>query len=476
LILRYRNIISKMLPPILGVSAAVCALFAGWAFAQDAAPAIAGPSATPLTAPLASVTFSNAVEASLVRTMETLKEGGIKPAMQEIDSTLARNPNFRLGHLLKGDLLMAKAGRESAFAATAPSEAVANLRDEAKVRLGRYFDAPPPDSLPTALLQLAPTQRHALLIDSEKSRIYVFENVDGVPNHVADFYISGGKNGFEKAREGDQRTPLGVYQITSVVGPGKLPDFYGPGAFPLNYPNEWDKRLGKNGSGIWIHGTPSDTYSRPPRASDGCVVLTNDDFTSISRYVSPGVTPIVIVPTVHWQPRAEWIAFRDGFSGALAIWKQDWESLNSEKYLSHYSTNFDADGKGYKEWSAHKQRVNADKRFVKVEIDNLSVFEYPLTPNVPPMIMVTFDQDYKSSNNAARMKKRQYWQRENSEWKIIYEAAADTAADTAAPAVIAKAAPSARPGKANRQSKAAKAMRANKPTQLSMASSRSKRR
>ena len=40
------------------------------------------------------------------------------------------------------------------------------------------------------------------------------------------------------------------------------------------------------------------------------------------------------------------------------------------------------------------------------------------------MLMVTFDQEYKSSNNSAKMKKRQYWQRENGQWKILYEAAA----------------------------------------------------
>src|SRR3546814_8483534 len=49
----------------------------------------------------------------------------------------------------------------------------------------------------------------------------------------------------------------------------KLPDFYGDGAYPLNYPNEWDKHEGRKGYGIWLHGTPSTTYSRPPRASDG---------------------------------------------------------------------------------------------------------------------------------------------------------------------------------------------------------------
>ena len=67
------------------------------------------------TPPLAAVAFSNEVEASLVRALETLKVGGIKPALREIDLALERNPNFRLGHLIKGDLLMAKSGSPVAF-------------------------------------------------------------------------------------------------------------------------------------------------------------------------------------------------------------------------------------------------------------------------------------------------------------------------------------------------------------------------
>ena len=100
---------------------------------------------------------------------------------------------------------------------------------------------------------------------------------------MTDFYISLGKNGVEKQRQGDQKTPLGVYRVISARE--RLPDFYGPGAFPLDYPNDWDRLQHRNGHGIWLHGTPSDTYSRAPWATDGCVVLTNEDFAKLSRYV-----------------------------------------------------------------------------------------------------------------------------------------------------------------------------------------------
>jgi len=73
----------------------------------------------------------------------------------------------------------------------------------------------------------------------------------------------------EKVAEGDMRTPLGVYFIGSNLDPKSLKDFYGAGALTLNYPNPYDLRRGKTGSGIWVHGTPpSSTRARPrPRTA-----------------------------------------------------------------------------------------------------------------------------------------------------------------------------------------------------------------
>jgi len=409
------------------IALAALALANASAAVAQSAPAMA-------TGLAASVAFSNEVEGALVRAIETLKDGGIKPALKELDAALAKNPNFRLGHLMRGDLLMAKSGATLALTGTPPSNdktskpetiaSIANLRHEAQVRLHRYYDAPAADALPTSLLQMAPGQEHALLIDSLRSRIYVFRNDNGRPLRVADFYTTIGKLGTEKSREGDQKTPLGVYRVTSKVAKEKLTDFYGPGAFPINFPNDMDKRLGRTGSGIWIHGTPPDTYSRPPLASDGCVVLTNEDFAQLGKYVDPGMTPVVIAQSVEWQSPADWYAFRSAFDGYLKEWKRDWESLNMDAYLSHYSRSFEADGKDIADWSSTKRRVNAAKTFVKLDIQNLSVFEYTTAINQPPLMVVTFDQDYKSSNNATKMKKRQYWQREDGRWKIVFEGAA----------------------------------------------------
>jgi murein L,D-transpeptidase YafK len=379
----------------------------------------------PISLPASKPPFSNEVEAALVRVLDTLRDKGLKPALREIDVVLEKNPNFRLGHLIKGDLLMAKSGAPLAFTGVqSHPELIADLRHEAKARLMRYVDAPPLGHLPTALLQLAPVYKHALVMDNDRSRLYVFENVNGSPKLVADYYTSAGKNGAEKAREGDQRTPTGVYEIITSLDKKTLSDFYGAGAYPLNFPNEWDKRLGKTGFGIWIHGTPSNTYSRPPRASDGCVVLANDDFRSISKFISPGQTPIVIANKLQWRAPEQWRSSRTLFTQVLTQWQQDWESRDVKRYLTHYSPQFEVEDKAAGDrGGVQKRRVSTNLTYTKVNVASMSIFEYPLSAAGRPMMMVSFDQETRVGKVVTKARKRQYWQLEDGRWKIVFESA-----------------------------------------------------
>src|SRR6185436_16293705 len=109
------------------------------------------------------------------------------------------------------------------------------LRDEALARLRGRRERPADDSLPRNVLQLNAAQKHVLLVDSRRSRLYVFANEGGLPRYVADYYVTLGKNGIDKTREGDQKTPLGVYHVTANLPRSKLTDFYGAGAFPISY-------------------------------------------------------------------------------------------------------------------------------------------------------------------------------------------------------------------------------------------------
>jgi murein L,D-transpeptidase YafK len=248
----------------------------------------------------------------------------------------------------------------------------------------------------------------------------VYENAGDVPRLVADFYASHGKRGATKEKQGDQRTPTGVYDVVGYLPGRTLADLYGVGAFPISYPNKWDEREGRDGYGIWLHGTPQDTWARPPRASDGCLVLANADLEQLRRYVAPGATPVVIGAGVEFVAPDAWRATRAELESAVESWRQDWESRDAARYLAHYAQGFRADGHNLASWSAHKRRVNAAKSFIEVKLVDLSILR---DPERADLAVVSFEQDYRSSNLSGRMHKRQYWAREDGTWKIAWEGA-----------------------------------------------------
>lgn len=359
-------------------------------------------------------------ERMMFSALVAIRDNRMDVALSEVDRVLQAYPNFRLAHLIKGDLLLARRQPLTTFgnAPGAPADRLADLREEARVRLARYHKERPADRIPRYLLKLQPDQRYAFVVDTGMSTLYVFENRNGVPHYIADYYMTVGKNGTDKMREGDKKTPLGVYHVTSSMPREKLADLYGAGAFPLNYPNEWDRRQGRDGYGIWLHGTPSDTYSRPPRASDGCVVLTNQDLIAISPRVQVGLTPVIISRGIEWVKPSAVTGTTEELERALDAWRKDWESLNTDRYLSHYSAKFSSGKQDLQGWAAQKRQVNANKNWVKIKLDKVSMFLYPERDN---LAVVTFQQSYESNNLRNDMRKRQFWIKEGGRWRILHE-------------------------------------------------------
>ena len=359
-------------------------------------------------------------EAELLEVIDSVVHGRAQAALKEADRLVAQYPNFRLAQLVRGDLLLAQAQRIDAFGAgvRAAPERLEGLRAEAAARLRAAKESPAADSVPIYLLELPP-HGHAVVVDAALSRVFVYASDGGIPRLVTSFYSSLGKRGTEKERQGDQKTPIGVYRITSSIPGRKLPDLYGWGAFPLDYPNEWDRLQGRTGYGIWIHGVPSDTYARAPQASDGCIALANPDLEELARFVAPGSTPVVVARRADWLTPQSWRAEREAFLRELEAWRADWESGDTGRYLAHYASGFRSDGMGLERWRAYKRRVNAAKSWIKVSLANVSVLR---DPGPQPLMVVTFDQDYRSSNHAQKARKRQYWMQENGAWKIAYEA------------------------------------------------------
>ena len=363
-------------------------------------------------------------EVLLVRAMQSISKGDTQGALPLLEELVDKYPRFKLAQLMYADLLLAQSRpiRDFGSHPSAPYNQIVALRDEARARWQHYSSPPAIQKLPGSLVQLSTRQEHVIVVDMSASRLYLFENRDGVPRLLKDFYTTIGKKGVGKYEEGDQKTPVGVYFVTGFIEPEELPDLYGDGAFPIDYPNAWDRRNGRTGYGIWLHGTPSATFARPPRDSNGCVIVSNKDLNTLFPYIDTGETPVILAESINWISVDEWKKRQSTFEKNIEKWRVDWESRDADRYLSHYSLNYSGLGKDYKSWVAYKRRVNPSKKFIKVQLSEKSMFLYP---GEQALLVVTFRQDYTSDSTRRRFVKRQYWQQENDgKWRIIYEGSA----------------------------------------------------
>ena len=127
-------------------------------------------------------------EDRLSAVFQAVESNRLDDALKRVEALIRDHPNFRLAHLVRGDLLLARARPLETFgnvAKTVPQDKIADLRDEALVRLRAQRQRPGDDRLPRQILQLHEGQRHALLVDSRRSRLYVFTNDAGRPRLIA---------------------------------------------------------------------------------------------------------------------------------------------------------------------------------------------------------------------------------------------------------------------------------------------------
>ncbi len=374
-------------------------------------------------------------EAELLKAILYFKAGKLNLALEELDALIKKVPDFQLAYLLKGDLLLAKfietnnLGQTSVLSSIIPKlgnkkkQQLNFLREEAQLRLRALLTNKKRKIWPRQILALGESVKKALLIDKRANRLYVFSRKDSgeLFEEENDYYITTGKLVGDKNVKGDLRTPEGVYFVTSWISPNKLPSKYGIGAFPVNYPNELDKHNGKTGYGIWLHGTDKGYYSRPPRDSEGCVVLTNIDLAELKSEIKPGLTPVVITDKVEWVDYATWKKERKTILQAVEDWRIDWESMSVNKYLSHYEKDFWSSSHNFKSWSARKRLLAKNKTFQKVELSDLSVLLYPKNKNNKQIAVVRLRQNYTSNNFKSEMYKRLYLTKKDKDWKILYE-------------------------------------------------------
>ncbi len=108
----------------------------------------------------------------------------------------------------------------------------------------------------------------------------------------------------------------------------------------------------------------------------------------------------------------------DALRGAIEAWRKAWESRNPERYFAFYAEDFVPEGRFADRggWRAHKRRVLAGARSIRVRIEGLE-----LEALAPGRARVRFVQHYKSDRFADDVRKEMVWVRTDRGWRILRE-------------------------------------------------------
>jgi len=365
---------------------------------------------------------NNDIEELLIKSLYEIADGNLNNALLTIDTIIEKKPNFKLAHLIKGDIYQAYAEGINAFGGpdNQSKEKLNDLKEEARQRIKSHLKTGFSSINSTIRTTLPDDLQKIIYIDTSNSRLFIFEKDGVMLNKVFDVYASIGKNGSRKNHEGDKKTPIGIYSLEKKIKQ-PLSDFYGEGAYPINYPNSLDKLLNKTGHGIWIHGTPKNTYSRPPQSSDGCVVIANEDFINFERQINNNNVKVIISDESYEDYfKASHESNHSDFISAFNTWKTNWEAKNFDSYLAFYDSNAQYNFKNFKNWTDTKLKVFENSNAINVFVENFLAIDYP--DDKDNLKFVEFKQTYTSNITNNVSIKQQIWRKFNNEWKIISEA------------------------------------------------------
>ena len=369
-------------------------------------------------------------EKRLVEILAQIERREINEAFRAGTELTEEGPNFRAAQLLYADMLRLRTGatpmgEQLAHAQATPSkrnmgvadqdiappEFYKGLKNELQRRRQAAIDLPPPGMVPSNLMHLGTSVRHVIAVDTSKSRLYVFSNGPKGLEVVSNFYVTVGRNGVNKRVEGDQRTPLGVYFVGRQIPSEKLPELYGKGALTVNYPNDWDRFLGRTGSGIWLHGVPSDQFARVPQASDGCVVLSNPDIAFLMASIDRR-TPVLITEKLHWVT-PQWTMKQhqqDNFKKEIDRWQTAWRQGDTQSLNQLYSAELAAADALEK----RRGRLASVGPLSKLSVEDMSVYNWQ--EDAGEIRIVNLHVAKNASTTV-----RQYWRKQGGHWQIFAE-------------------------------------------------------
>lgn len=242
------------------------------------------------------------------------------------------------------------------------------------------------------------------------------KQVNGFAGRVLKSYpIAIGKADGDKQKEGDLKTPEGIYFTRDIIDGDSLPDKYGPKAIPIDFPNPIDSMMGKTGHGIWLHGAGDDGRIKESRVTDGCVAFFNHDIERLVNWLKPNQAIVVIAEDAAAINNAKDL---EQVASKTNDWLDSWNTRNLDKYISFYGKNFISSKGGVAEYRSYKKRVFNQYKKMEVAGDTIRVITHP------KYAISIMNQMFRGDGFFSdKGRKILYWQRspENGEWFITRE-------------------------------------------------------
>jgi len=269
--------------------------------------------------------------------------------------------------------------------------------------------------LPTALIYPGDRPGHILVADKADQMLYLYSH-DGAGNITLERVMpcSTGKSLGDKMVEGDKKTPNGFYIFNQKFLPRELAPMYGTLAYPTDYPNFWDRHLGRGGYGIWLHGTDKPMLDND---SNGCIALENADIAKLEDLIKLYDTVLIIYENLTLAPVEE--LRREGLAVKkfLEDWQRAWSGKDHAAYRAKYAPDFiNSDNRNFEAWMTHKENVARNYKNIKVELKNLRIYRHR------DVIAAAFEQDYQGDQRFSSVGlKRLYLRPDGDSYRIIGE-------------------------------------------------------
>ncbi|MEG6549377.1 L,D-transpeptidase family protein [Desulfocurvibacter africanus] len=250
-----------------------------------------------------------------------------------------------------------------------------------------------------------------LAIDKASQTFFLMERRSPLRKAV-ELPCATGQVAGDKYREGDLRTPEGVYFIQRKLTTGLDYQLYGDIAYTLNFPNPVDRIEGKTGYGIWIHGRGGKIV---PMETRGCVALNTPDLHGLSSTLGRG-TPVIIAQKIAWPPDGQ---SHSGEANAIIAmvreWAKAWQN-KSDTFFSFYAPQkySRSGGESFEAFKANKERLFARMPWIQVVLDDITALPGP------DYWVTAFDQVYRAPGITSAVRKRLYWQKDpKGVWRIV---------------------------------------------------------